>query len=165
MSKLVSVIIPTYNRIDTLERAIKSVKSQTYKNIEVLVIDDNANNHNIRKEVEKIVSKFQNIKLIQNKENLGGGLSRNEGIKNAKGEYIAFLDDDDEFYPEKIEKQYELYKKLNNDKVGLIYCYAKYVGSKSQIIRKVDYEGIPLKEHLVLCIAATSWWFCPKRVL
>lgn len=165
MQELVSVIIPTYNRTSTLERAIKSVKNQTYKNIEILVVDDNANNQEARKKVEEIVNKFQGIKLIQNKQNLGGGLARNEGIKNARGEFIAFLDDDDEFYPEKIEKQYNLYKSLNNDKVGMIYCYAKYIKGNDGKIRKVDYEGNPLKQHLILCIAATSWWFCPKHVL
>lgn len=165
MEELVSVIIPTYNRIDTLERAIESVKNQTYKNIEILVIDDNANNKEIREKIKNLVSKFNDVQLILNKENLGGALTRNEGIKNAKGKYIAFLDDDDEFYPQKIEKQYNLYKKLNNEKVGLIYCYAKFIQNKGEKIHKKDYEGIPLKEHLISCIAATSWWFCPKSVL
>ena len=165
MKELVSVIIPTYNRADTLERAIRSVKNQTYENIEILVVDDNANNQEAREKVEKIVSKFKNVKLIQNKQNLGGGLARNEGIKNANGDFIAFLDDDDEYYPEKIEKQYNLYKKLNKENVGMIYCYAKYISADGEKIRKVDYEGNPLKQHLILCIAATSWWFCPKRVL
>lgn len=165
MQELVSVIIPTYNRTSTLERAIKSVKNQTYKNIEILVVDDNANNQEARKQVEEIVNKFQGIKLIQNKQNLGGGLARNEGIKNARGEFIAFLDDDDEFYPEKIEKQYNLYKSLNNDKIGMIYCYGNFIKPNGEKVRKVDYEGNPLKEHIISCIAATSWWFCPKHVL
>jgi len=167
MQELVTVIIPTYNRIDTLERAINSVEKQTYKNIELIIIDDNANNENIRKEVRKIVSRHKNAKLIENKENLGGGMTRNEGIKKSNGVFIAFLDDDDEFYPQKIEKQYNLYQKMKKkDKnIGLIYCYADYVSPTSKNTRKVDYEGNPLKEHLILCIAATSWWFCPKEVL
>lgn len=165
MKELITVIIPTYNRIDTLERAINSVKNQTYKNIEIIVVDDNAKKEDIRNKVREIIKKYKDVKLIENKKNLGGGLTRNVGIEHASGKYIAFLDDDDEFYPDKIEKQYKLCKEKENQNVGLIYCYADYVSSNSKITRKVDYEGNPLKEHLILCIAATSWWFCPKDVL
>lgn len=166
-NEMVSVIIPTHNRSNTLERAIKSVISQTYPEIEIIIVDDNANNEEERQKVKKIVENYNNINLIQNKVNLGGGQSRNEGIKAAKGKYVAFLDDDDEFFPQKIEKQYELYKYVSSkdDKVGLIYCYAEYISENERKIRKVDLEGNPLKEHLMLCIAATSWWFCPKDVL
>ena len=109
--ELISVIIPTYKRIDTLERALDSVFNQTYTNIELIVVDDNAKFPETREKVEKIIEKYNGkIKLIKNKDNLGGGLSRNEGIKVASGKYIAFLDDDDEYYPEKLEKQYSLLK-------------------------------------------------------
>lgn len=165
-SELVSVIIPTYKRNTTLERAIVSVEKQTYNNIEIIVVDDNAEFLNYREENKKIVAKHDNVIFIENKKNLGGGLSRNEGIKYAKGEFIAFLDDDDEYLPEKIEKQYELYKKLNNDNIAMIYCYANMIRvDNSSYLRKVDYEGVPLKENISDCIAATSWWFCPKNKL
>ena len=107
---VVSVIIPTYKRPKELERAIISVKNQTYKNIEIIVVDDNANDIEQRKSTEQVVKKYENIVYIQNKENLGGSKTRNIGIENAKGKYIAFLDDDDEFLPNKIEQQIKLYK-------------------------------------------------------
>lgn len=166
--ELISVIIPTYKRIDTLERALNSVFNQTYTNIELIVVDDNAKFPETREKVEKIIEKYNGkIKLIKNKDNLGGGLSRNEGIKVASGKYIAFLDDDDEYYPEKLEKQYSLLKEKEKEgeKVGLIYCYATYVYPKTTRLVKKDYEGIPLKEHMIQCIAATSWWLCPKKAL
>ena len=105
MSEKVTIIIPTYKRSDKIERALKSAATQTYQNIEIIVVDDNANFPDERKQTAKIVKKFQNTRLIQNQTNLGGALSRNEGIKHASGSFIVFLDDDDEFLPEKVEKQ------------------------------------------------------------
>ncbi len=166
-NELISVIIPTYKRTETLKRAIESVKKQTYKNIEIVVVDDNSNFPEERKKVEEIMNCYNNIKLIKNDKNLGGGLSRNEGIKASNGKYIAFLDDDDEFNKRKIEEQYNLLKdkEKQDEKVGLIYCYSKYIYTKTTKQIEKDYEGIPLKEHMVECIAATSWWLCPKKVL
>lgn len=164
--ELVSVIIPTYKRNETLERAIISVINQTYPNIEIIVVDDNANFPKYREENRKLLKKYKEVKLIENEKNLGGGLTRNQGIKIAKGDFIAFLDDDDEFLPTKIEKQYKLYKKLNNSNIAMIYCYANMVnidGSRYEL--KKDFEGIPLVENVKNCIAATSWWFCPKEKL
>ena len=127
--ELVSSIIPTYKRTDTLKRAIDSVLNQTYSNIEIIVVDDNVNFPEVRKKVVEIIESYNknNISLVKNIRNLGGGLSRNEGIKIAKGEYIGFLDDDDEFFNTKIEKQYNLIKEKEKEgrKVGLIYCYTK----------------------------------------
>lgn len=169
MEDLVSVIIPTYKRSDKIERAIKSVINQTYKNIEIIVVDDNANNPDEREKTENIVKKYKRVKLIKNEKNFGGALTRNIGIENSIGNYIAFLDDDDEFIHNKIEKQMDLLKEKEreNRKVGLIYCYKnimdingnlKYEGRK-------DEEGNCLYEHMIECIETTSTWLCPKKVL
>ena len=103
MNKLVSVIITTYRRSDKIERAIESVLNQTYKNIEIIIVDDNSNEPEERKKTKKIVKKYSEIKYIQNKENLGGALSRNVGIDNANGDFIAFLDDDDKYTEDKLK--------------------------------------------------------------
>lgn len=164
---VVSVIIPTYKRPKELERAIISVKNQTYKNIEIIVVDDNANDIEQRKSTEQVVKKYENIVYIQNKENLGGSKTRNIGIENAKGKYIAFLDDDDEFLPNKIEQQIKLYKEYEEkgEKIGLVYCYAKIINDNEKITyQKKNYEGVPIFEHMKECIAATSWWFSTKEV-
>ena len=87
MNEKISVIIPTYKRHDLLERAIKSVLNQTYKNLEIIVVDDNKKDSIERKETEKIMKKYPDIIYIQNKENMGGGLTRNIGINCATSKY------------------------------------------------------------------------------
>lgn len=106
---LVSVIIATYRREESLEKALSSVALQTYKNNEILVIDDNANkdwNKSVSGIITSVSDKYLiNIIHIVNKDNLGSAATRNRGIAEAKGEYITFLDDDDIYLPEKIEMQ------------------------------------------------------------
>ena len=108
MNAKVSVIIPTYKRSHFLQRAIDSVLNQTYKNLEIIVVDDNEPNSDFRKKTEMKMQKYaDNTKVvyIKNNKNLGGALARNEGIFNATGDYITFLDDDDIYLPQKIEVQ------------------------------------------------------------
>lgn len=100
---LVSVIIPFFNRIKDVEKAIQTVLNQTHKNYEIILINDNSTD-NIE-EIRKIVKNIDRITLINLDKNSGPANARNEGIKIAKGEYIAFLDSDDEYLPEKITKQ------------------------------------------------------------
>lgn len=106
---MVSIIIATYRRERSLYNAINSLVMQTYKNIEILVIDDNANkvwNEKVTEIIKDISenSKF-NIVHIINGQNLGSATTRNVGIERARGKYITFLDDDDIYLPQKIEKQ------------------------------------------------------------
>lgn len=111
MNYKVSVVIPSYKRqANTLKRAIETVLAQTYENVEVIIVDDNAGEALIpyRKNVEEMMQTYRNDSRIiykQNQENLGGALARNEGIASATGEYITFLDDDDIYLPNKISNQ------------------------------------------------------------
>jgi glycosyltransferase involved in cell wall biosynthesis len=94
-SKLLSVVIPVYNRTDLFLRCLKSVLSQTYTPIEIIIIDD-ASKISIRSYLEKHKTNYpKHIKLIRNSSNLGPATSRNVGIRVANGNYIAFLDSDD----------------------------------------------------------------------
>lgn len=105
---LVSVVIPTYKRtVEYVSKAVESVINQTYDNIEIVVIDDSTSAYEKRTETEVYFASLNksNIIYLQNEENLGGSLTRNRGIETAHGDYITFLDDDDEYLPEKIEKQ------------------------------------------------------------
>ncbi len=109
-SILVSVIIPTYKRdVCYLARALKSVLCQTYEPIEIIVIDDSPEEYSGRKAVAAYMEKIQktnpSIIYLQNAKNMGGSFARNRGISVCHGEYITFLDDDDEYKPRKIEKQ------------------------------------------------------------
>lgn len=107
-NKMVTVVIPTYKRgVKYLSRAVESVKKQTYDNIEIIVIDDSPNDYEDREAVGQYMETVttDRIHYFKNETNLGGSLARNKGILLAKGEYITFLDDDDEYMPMKIEKQ------------------------------------------------------------
>jgi glycosyltransferase involved in cell wall biosynthesis len=124
---VVSVVIPTYNRVLMLDRAIQSVLNQTLKNIELIVVDD-ASKDNSWKFLKSNYSDSRMV-LIQHDRNLGGAAARNTGIRNARGEYIAFLDSDDEWLPEKLEVQLSCIQ--SDPTLGAVYC--KHVA--------VDYKG------------------------
>ncbi len=113
----VSVIIPTYNRGNLIARAIQSVLKQTHQNFEIIVIDDASADN-----TKEVIQSFNDsrIKYIKHQVNKGGSAARNTGIKIAQGKYIAFLDSDDEWLPEKLEKQVKKIKE-SNEKVGVIY--------------------------------------------
>ncbi len=97
---LVSVVIPFYSGLNWLEEAIESVLKQTYKNIEIIVINDGS-----KENVSEIVDKYGSYIRLINQENRGPASARNKGIKMASGKYIAFLDSDDLWMPEKLAKQ------------------------------------------------------------
>lgn len=104
---LVSIVIATYRRNKTLRDALLSLTTQTYKKIEIILVDDNADvewNKKVCKIVEELRNKI-NINYIVNDTNLGSAATRNKGIFIAKGNYVTFLDDDDVYLPEKVEQQ------------------------------------------------------------
>lgn len=122
----VSVVIPTYNRTHLLERAIRSVIHQNFNDYEIIVVDDGSDAN-----TKGVLSKFENkIELISHDVNKGGAAARNTGINQAKGEYIAFLDDDDIWKKNKLAKQVTRLTNLNNE-YGVIYTG----------IRRQDSEG------------------------
>lgn len=130
MNPLISVIITTKNRINKIERAINSVLNQNYKNIEIIVVDDASDDGTSN----LIRSKYKNIILQINKKSLGGSGARNMGIKLCKGEYVAFLDDDDYFRKDKLKIQLEIFKK--HPKSSLIVCnYYSVKRDKTSIVK------------------------------
>lgn len=103
---MVTVIIPTYKRAKYIKRAIESVLNQTYKNFELIIVDDNNPNTKEREDLEKIVKPYlknPKVKFIQHEKNKNGAAARNTAIKIAKGDYITFLDDDDFFLKERLK--------------------------------------------------------------
>ena len=120
MNPKVSIIIPTYNRAKLLSRAIKSVLDQTFKDFELIIVDDGSTD-NTRQAVERFQKRDSRIKYIWQENSGAPARPKNTGIKNAKGNYIAFLDDDDEWLSEKLEKQLELFEGLESD-LGFVGC-------------------------------------------
>lgn len=147
---LVSVVIPTYDRPDVLPRAVKSVAAQTYTNVELLIVDDHSPTP-----AEKVVGRmdldgFVRVECIRHERNQGGSTARNTGIDAAEGEFLAFLDDDDEWMETKLEKQVEAFQQLGEE-VGVIYTGVRQVDGNGQTnaIKTPEVGGDVLAE--VLC--------------
>ncbi|HKK53946.1 MAG TPA: glycosyltransferase family A protein [Patescibacteria group bacterium] len=99
----ISVIIPTYNRANFLPRAIKSVLNQTFKDFELIIVDDGSTD-NTKEVINNYLKNDDRIKYIYQQNSGGPPKPKNTGIKIAKGEYIAFLDSDDEWFKDKLKK-------------------------------------------------------------
>lgn len=125
INEKISVIIPTFNRGNLIENSINSVLNQTYKNLEIIVVDDGSTD-NTKDIVEKIQD--ERIKYIKLTENKGGSNARNVGIKNSNGKYISFQDSDDIYYPDKLELQF---KNIINKNSNLDFCKIKVIFNES----------------------------------
>ena len=132
MTTLVSVVIPSHNRPLMLKRAVNSVLNQTYGDIECIVVDDASNQSTFN-----IIDSFDDnrLKYYRHDVKKGASASRNTGIKYSKGEFVAFLDDDDEWLSEKTEKQLYLFERLPEN-YGLVYSWMDYYDQNNCIIEK-----------------------------
>lgn len=111
---LISIIMAAYNAEKTIEQAINSVLSQTYPDFELLVVNDCSTDKTAML-AEAIVKKDGRVRLISNEKNSGVSYTRKHGLEEASGEWVAILDSDDAWAPEKLEKQIKLQKKTNAD--------------------------------------------------
>ena len=165
---LVSVIVATYRRDESLKRALETIQSQTYSNVEIIVIDDN-DDKAWNSCVSSIVKNFTNLTYIQNHSNMGSAQTRNIGIKAAHGQFITFLDDDDEYLPKKIEKQV---KYMQNNMLD--YCLANldlyYENGvlcehrNRNYIKKTDTESL-IAYHLMYHMTGTDVMMFRKEYL
>ncbi len=105
MNPLVSIVIPTFNRADTIDRAVKSCLAQTYKKLEIVIVDDASTDR--FEETHRSLFLDRRIRIIRHCQNQGVSASRNTGVQSAKGDLVAFLDSDDAWHPTKLEKQVE----------------------------------------------------------
>ena len=123
----ISVIIPTYNAEKYINESIDSILSQTYKNFEILIIDDNSKDSTL-----EIIKKYQDkrIKIIQG-DCKGLAAALNKGIREATGEYIARMDADDISLPERFEKQIKFLEK--NPDISLVGSWQKHIGNKNWV--------------------------------
>ena len=114
INQLVSVIIPTYNNFSFIRRAINSVFNQTWKDFEIIVVDDGSTDR-----TRNIIQEFENNIVYLKQENKGPASARNRGLKIAKGKYVVFLDADDEFLPDKLSYQGNFLEE--NPSIDLVY--------------------------------------------
>jgi len=141
---LVSIIIPYHKKKDFFSLTIKSIKNQILKNYELIVIYDDINLDEISY-VKKQIKQIKNKKLIINKKNIGPGLSRNAGIKLAKGRYVSFCDADDTWKKNKLSYQINFMIKNNlkfsHSNYNIIDFKEKKIGN-FKIQEKIDYENL-----------------------
>ena len=130
---LVSVIIPYYESKKFIKKSLMSAINQTYKKIQIIIIYDENSLKNLNF-IKKICKIDKRIKLIINKKNIGAGYSRNVGIKNSKGKYIAFLDSDDFWSRKKLDYQINYMKKNNfsasHTSYKIVYLNNKYLSTR-----------------------------------
>ncbi len=113
-----SIIIPTYNRPQLLQRAIKSVLTQSFENYEIIVVDDGSN-----KDIASVIENFCDHRIIyfRHEQSRGASAARNTGIQNARGTWLSFLDDDDEFLPHFLSKTFDRLQAASEE-TGFCWC-------------------------------------------
>ena len=153
--KMVSAIVTTFKREPSMVlRAIKSILAQTYKDMEIIVVDDSPNDYPLRNQVKEAIAEidkeYPNIQImyIPHEHNMGACIARNTGLAAASGEYIAYLDDDDEWLPDKIEKQIRV---IDDSDAALVYCGSLCKNENEgtcEIVKKEYIRGYAFSELL-----------------
>ena len=167
MKNKISVIITTYGRsYDSISRSIESVLKQTYKNFEIILVDDNGLGTSYQREIAEKVSNIKKLIYIAHSTNMGAQKARNTGIKNSSGTIIAFLDDDDEWEASKLAEQ----EKEIKDNVGLVFSMGKTVYEETNEItdyippanfkKKVTFNDLLYSDY----IGTTTQAMIPKYV-
>ncbi len=149
----VSVIIPTLNRINTLQRAIDSVIAQSFESIEIIVVDNGSSDGSV-----KMLKKYYPIVKLIHEHKVGVSASRNKGIKYAKSPWIAFLDSDDAWDQKKLEKQINLLHN-SHDKYRLIHTNEIWIRNGKQINQMKKHQkfgGYIFNQCLSLCCISPS---------
>lgn len=154
---LVSVIVPTYKRSDMLERAINSVLNQTYRKLELLVVNDNDKNDDYSKQLYSLINKYTDdrLMLVEQEKHINGAAARNAGIRKAKGEFIAFLDDDDYWDKFKLEIQLKTLCKLDEGWGG-VSCLKIYHRDNRIYKASVPYKDGYIFESVLLLLTDIS---------
>lgn len=151
-SPKLSIITPVYNAEEFLGETIESVLNQTYENFEFLLIDD-CSTDSSRAMIKEYGQKDSRIRYIKLEENSGAAVARNTGLENARGRFIAFIDSDDKWYPEKISKQLTF---MENNSVAFTYTKYERITEEGEVIgapsfpAKLNYTGL-LKNTAIAC--------------
>ncbi len=138
----VSVVIPTFNRAQSVGKAIDSVLAQTFQDFEVIVVDDGS-----KDDTARILAGFGDGIRFISQENQGVSAARNAGIRLARGKWVAFLDSDDEWHPTKLQRQVDCLEKLRTK-----VCFARCVTERGEPVRDIDDLGLIAIESGVYCV-------------
>ena len=128
--ELVSIIMPYFKKINFIDETIESILNQTYNKFELLIIYDDVDKGDLNY-LKQIADKDKRINILQNNENLGAGLSRNKGIDNSQGKFIAFIDSDDIWLSNKLEKQIKF---MNENNCYISHTSYQIINSKNEFI-------------------------------
>jgi glycosyltransferase involved in cell wall biosynthesis len=136
----VSVVLPTYNRPDALLRAVATVTAQTYAPVELVVVDDRSDRpaETVLEAVD--LSSLAAVTCIRHETNRGANAARNTGIREASGEFVAFLDDDDRWVPEKLARQVAAFE-AGGPTVGVVYTGARYIYDDGERVISNEHRG------------------------
>lgn len=163
--ELVSAVITTYKREPQMvERALLSVLNQTYSPIEIIVVSDSPDDYELKEQVKIMTEKYSSVKYLESGGCKGACFARNKGIEVSQGKYIAFLDDDDEWLPNKIERQI---RGFNGEKTGIVYS-ANYIiknGQKQIEDRERHVGDVFEKLFKKNFIGSTSFPLCLKSAV
>ncbi|RLA62772.1 MAG: glycosyltransferase family 2 protein [Epsilonproteobacteria bacterium] len=160
---MISIIIPTYNRSAYLFRAIESVQYQTYKDWELIIVDDGSTD-NTQKEITYLLKEEKKIKYIKTP-NRGVSAARNLGIHLSSGDYLAFLDSDDEWLPEKLELQMEFVN--TNPEIELVHGDEIWIRNGKRVNQKnihKKFGGNIFSQSLDLCAISPSTAFLKRSL-
>ncbi len=151
---LISINITTYNRAHLLPRCIDSVLRQTYPNLEIIIVDD-CSTDDTENVVQRYIRKDTRIKYIGHVKNLGNAYTRNTALRNCKGKYIAFLDDDDEWIDDdKLKKQVGVFEEYPHSNLGIVCSNVRFIGKGKSRIEKlslpVDMKKAILKGNSII---------------
>tara|TARA_B100000767_G_scaffold261207_1_gene272577 strand:- start:394 stop:1143 length:750 start_codon:yes stop_codon:yes gene_type:complete len=153
MNDLVSIIIPYYKKKFFFKKTIDSIKKQTYKNFEIILIYDDKDKSDLSF-IKKVLKSFKNKIIIINRKNLGVGISRNNGIQKSNGKFLSFLDADDIWNKDKLKKQIKFMKKNRLD-----FSYSNYsiIDEREVLLKKIKSPNeIKFKDLLFSCDIALS---------
>lgn len=153
MDQTISVVIPAYNSEAYIETAICSVLNQTLQPMEIIIIDDGSSDGTVSV-IQNLAAQYPQIRFFQNGRNCGVSITRNRGVAAAHGAWVAFLDSDDQWQPEKLEKQMALLQETNGDFcfTGSSYvdeCGNPYEGMFS-VPETVDRKQL-LRQNVISC--------------
>lgn len=148
---MISIILPTYNRGHIILKSIESLLLQTFKDFEIIIVDD-CSTDNTKEEIKKIID--SRVRYIKLKKNYGANKARNIGINNAKYDIIAFQDSDDYWHKDKLIEQIKYFKKNDYDLIGCCYRYIKNKRVKkiyplNKISENENFNRMLLKENFI----------------